>query len=249
VSLDSTTGEGLTKQGDKKKSAGAPVRAVCFDLDNTFWDVVPVIQRAERQMYKFLEERYPRVVAQTTIEAMRAARERVALEYPQMQHDFSFLRMQSLRDHARLAGYQEELAEEAFEIFIQARNQVDLFSDVLPGLELLSRRYRLSTASNGNADLRRIGIAHWFERSLSAREVGALKPDPAMFRKIIEGTDLAPADVLYVGDEPVHDVVGARDAGMRTAWINRTGAQWPEALEPPDMVVTSVTALATLLGC
>lgn len=239
MSFESTTRHGTCR----------PLRAVCFDLDNTFWEVLPVIQRAERQMYKFLEERYPRVVAQMTIEAMRAARERVALEYPQMQHDFSFLRMQSLRDHARLAGYQEKLAEEAFEIFIQARNQVDLYSDVLPGLELLSRRYRLSTASNGNADLRRIGIAHWFERSLYAREVGALKPDPAMFRKIIEGTDLAPAEVLYVGDDPVHDIVGARDAGMRTAWINRTAAQWPEAFEPADLVVTSITDLATLLGC
>src|SRR3954469_17966676 len=79
------------------------IRAICFDLDNTLWDVWPVIHRAERAMYEFLKERYPRVVAEMTIEAMRAARERVALEHPQMQHDFTFLRKQSLRDHARLA--------------------------------------------------------------------------------------------------------------------------------------------------
>jgi putative hydrolase of the HAD superfamily len=225
------------------------IRAVCFDLDNTLWDVWPVIQRAEKAMYAFLKERYPRVVADLTIEAMRAARERVALEYPQMQHDFSFLRRQSLRDHARLAGYQEELAEEAFEVFIRARNQVDLYEDVLAGLELLRGRYRLSTASNGNADLAQVGIAHWFERSVSAREVGALKPDSLIFRKIIEGTDLAMAEVLYVGDDPALDVVGARDAGMRTAWINRTASPWPEAFEPADFVVTSLTDLAGVLGC
>jgi 2-haloalkanoic acid dehalogenase type II len=200
-------------------------------------------------MHDFLSERYPGVVAEMTIEAMRAARERVALEHPQMQHDFSFLRKQVLRDHARLAGYKEELAEEAFEVFIRARNRIDLYDDVLPGLELLRDRYRLSTASNGNADLVKVGIAHWFERSISAREVGALKPDPAIFRKIVEGTDLDMAEVLYVGDDPALDVVGARGAGMQTAWINRNADPWPETLAPADFVVTTVTELARRLGC
>jgi putative hydrolase of the HAD superfamily len=154
-----------------------------------------------------------------------------------------------LRDHARLAGYQEVLAEEAFEVFIQARNQIDLYEDVLPGLTRLAGKYRLSTASNGNADLRRVGIAHWFERSVSAREVGALKPDPAIFRKVIDGTDLQMSDVLYVGDDPALDVEGARNAGMHTAWINRTDDPWPETLAPPDLVVTSVTGLAESLDC
>jgi 2-haloalkanoic acid dehalogenase type II len=225
------------------------IRAICFDLDDTLWDIEPVILRAEQVMQDFLRERYPRVVADTTLDTMRAARQRVALEYPQMQHDFSFLRKQVLRDHARLAGYQEELAEEAFAVFIQARNQIDLFDDVLPGLTLLSARYRLFTASNGNADLSKVGIAHWFERSISAREVGALKPDPAVFQQVIAGSDLQMSDVLYVGDDPALDVKGSRDAGMAAAWMNRRADPWPDMLPPPDLVVTSVTDLARSLGC
>ena len=225
------------------------IRAICFDLDGTLWDVWPVIRRAEQATYDFLRERYPRAVADMTIEGMRAARERVALEHPQMQHDFSFLRKQALRDHARLAGYEEELAEEAFEVFLQARNRIDLYDDVLPGLELLRDRFRLSTASNGNADLVKVGIAHWFERSISAREVGALKPDPVIFRKIVEGTDLDMSEVLYVGDDPALDVLGARSAGMQTAWINRNADPWPETFAPADFVVTTVTELAERLGC
>jgi 2-haloalkanoic acid dehalogenase type II len=220
------------------------IRAICFDLDNTLWAVDPVIRRAEQAMYDFLRERYPRVVVDTTIDQMRAARERMALEHPQMQHDFSFLRKQALREHARLAGYEEALVEEAFEVFSQARNRIDLYDDVLPGLALLKHGYRLTTASNGNADLAKVGIAHWFERSVSAREVGALKPDPTIFRKVIEGTGLHMSQVLYVGDDPAIDVEGARNAGMRTAWINRNGAPWPERLLPADITVTSVIELA-----
>ena len=223
------------------------VRAICFDLDNTLWDVWPVIIRAEQRMYEFLAQRYPRVVATMTIEMMRTAREQTAAAYPQQAHDFTFLRMQTLRDHAREFGYAEAMAEEAFGAFIQARNEVDLYADVLPGLEQLRSRYRLFTASNGNADLTKIGLAHFFERTVAARHVGALKPDPAIFHKVIEGTDLQAADVVYVGDDPHLDVVGARGAGMHAIWIDRQGVEWPTEIAPPAHTIRSLTELAELL--
>ena len=223
------------------------VRAICFDLDNTLWDVWPVIMRAEQKMYDFLAQRYPRVVANMTIEMMRSAREQTAAAHPQMRHDFTFLRKQTLREHAREFGYAEAMAEEAFDAFIQARNEVDLYEDVLPALEQLRTRYRLFTASNGNADLRQIGIAHFFERTIAARQVGALKPDPAIFHKVIEGTDLQAHEVVYVGDDPLLDVVGARGAGMQAIWIDRAGAQWPSEIAPASYTVRSLAELTKLL--
>jgi 2-haloalkanoic acid dehalogenase type II len=187
------------------------------------------------------------VVAKVTIEMMRSAREQTAAAYPQMRHDFSFLRKQTLRDHAREFGYAEAMAEEAFDAFIQARNEVDLYADVLPALEQLRTRYRLFTASNGNADLDQIGIAHFFERTIAARQVGALKPDPAIFHKVIEGTDLQAHEVVYVGDDPLLDVVGARGAGMQAIWIDRQGGEWPPEIEPAAHTVRSLTELTELL--
>jgi putative hydrolase of the HAD superfamily len=223
------------------------VRAICFDLDNTLWDVWPVIMRAEQKMYDFLSQRYPRVVANVTIEMMRSAREQTAAAYPQMRHDFTFLRKQTLRDHAREFGYAEAMVEEAFDAFIRARNEVDLYADVLPALEQLRTRYRLFTASNGNADLGQIGIAHFFERTIAARQVGALKPDPAIFRQVIEGTDLQAHEVVYVGDDPLLDVAGARGAGMHAIWIDRQASEWPPEIEPAAHTVRSLTELTQLL--
>jgi 2-haloalkanoic acid dehalogenase type II len=223
------------------------VRAICFDLDNTLWDVWPVIVRAEQAMYEFLAQRYPRVVAKMTLEMMRSAREQTAAAYPQMRHDFTFLRKQTLRDHAREFGYAEAMVEEAFDAFITARNEVELYADVLPALEQLRARYRLFTASNGNADLEKIGLAHFFERTVAARHVGALKPDPAIFHKVIEGTDLQARDVVYVGDDPHLDVEGARRAGMQAIWIDRDGAVWPAELAPAAHTVRSLTELVELL--
>ena len=223
------------------------VRAICFDLDNTLWDVWPVIMRAEQRMYDFLAQRYPRVVASMTLEMMRTAREQTAAAHPQMRHDFTFLRKQTLREHAREFGYAEAMAEEAFDAFIQARNEVDLYDDVLPALEQLHRRYRLFTASNGNADLAKIGLAHFFERTIAARHVGALKPDPAIFHKVIEGTDLQASEVVYVGDDPHLDVEGARGAGMQAIWVDRQGVQWPAEIAPPAHTIRSLTELVRLL--
>jgi len=223
------------------------VRAICFDLDNTLWDVWPVIMRAEQKMYDFLAERYPRVVASMTIEMMRAAREQTAAARPQMRHDFTFLRKQTLREHAQEFGYAEAMVEEAFDAFIRARNEVDLYPDVLPALEKLRARYRLFTASNGNADLSKIGIAHFFERTIAARHVGALKPDPAIFHKVIEDTDLQSHEVVYVGDDPLLDVEGARGAGMHAIWIDREGSEWPTQIAPATYTVRSLTELVELL--
>lgn len=223
------------------------IRAICFDLDNTLWDVWPVIQRAETEMHAFLAERYPKVVAELTVEAMRAERERVAESHPHMRHDYSFLRQQALRERAAACGYDEKLVEETFEVFLNARNQVELYEEVLPALEVLQRRYRLFTASNGNADLHKIGLAHLFERSVCARHCGALKPDAIVFRKVIEDTDLQPAEVLFVGDDPEHDVEGARRAGMMPVWIDRMSAAWPSQFEPPPHRVSSLLELVELL--
>ena len=224
------------------------IRAICFDLDDTLWDIWPVIRNAEQAMYEYLQERYPRVVATLTLEAMREAREQTAAKYPLMKHDFTFLRKQTLREHAQEFGYAECMVEEAFDVFIHARNRVEFFDDVLPGLSQLKNQFRWFTASNGNADLEQLGLASYFERSVSARMVGVLKPDPTIFHKAIEGTDLLAEEVIYVGDDPLLDVVGARNAGMHPVWIDRLGETWPGEIEPPLHTVKSVTDLAHWLA-
>ena len=57
----------------------------------------------------------------------------------------------------------------------------------------------------------------------------------------------SPGDVLFVGDNPVTDIDGARAFGMRTAWVSR-GKQFPAELQPPDHVVERVLDLAGVLG-
>jgi 2-haloalkanoic acid dehalogenase type II len=223
------------------------VQAIIFDLDDTLWDVGPVIVRAEHAMRAFLAERYPRVLERHTLESMRDLRARIALEHPAMRHDFTWLRRESLRRHAREAGYPDTLAEEAFAVFYRARNEVELYDDVVPALDRLHRRFRLFAASNGNADLAAIGLAGYFEYALAARDAGMLKPDPRIFTLLLGRAGLAPAQALHVGDDAVADVEGARRAGVTPVWVNRAGAEWPAPSSPP-LTVRTLTELADLLA-
>jgi putative hydrolase of the HAD superfamily len=224
------------------------VTAIIFDLDNTLWDVWPVIVRAEQEMYAFLAERYPRVAAKYSVESLRIERERVAQDEPHMGHDFTYLRKASLLRCAQAVGYGASMAAEAFDVFYRARNTVTLYRDVLPALDLLRARYRLYSLTNGNADLKSIGLDHYFAASFAAREVGVLKPDPAVFRHVLAEARLDPEQVLHIGDDPVADVQGARNVGMHSLWINRAGARWDHALGVHPVTVAKLDDLVALLA-
>ena len=223
------------------------VQAIIFDLDDTLWEVGPVIVRAEHAMLAFLAERYPRVLERHSLDSMRDVRARMAIEHPAMRHDFTWLRLESLRHHARDSGYPEAMADEAFAVFYRARNEVALYDDVRPALERLHGRFRLFAVSNGNADLAAIGIAGYFERSLAARDAGMLKPDPRIFALLLERAGLDATRALHVGDDAVADVEGARRAGVTPVWLNRAGERWPMAASPPPLTVRTLLELAELL--
>jgi HAD superfamily hydrolase (TIGR01549 family) len=62
-------------------------------------------------------------------------------------------------------------------------------------------------------------------------EVGATKPDPAIFAHACSGLSLAPSQVLMVGDSRRADVEGAEAFGMRAVWIRRGRAcEWPQSV-------------------
>lgn len=224
------------------------IRAIAFDLDGTLWAIEPVIARAEAALLEWLERHCPRIPERYTPEQMHAVRMDLAREEPHRAHDFTYLRTAALARLARECGYEEALALRGFEVFFAARNELEVFADVPPALERLRSRYALATLSNGNADLGRIGLASLFMASLSSREIGVAKPHPRAFEALAGALAVQPHEVLYVGDDPACDVQGARAAGMRTAWMNRTACAWPRELPQAHLVIRDCAELASRLG-
>ncbi|MCS6947832.1 MAG: HAD family hydrolase [Steroidobacteraceae bacterium] len=227
----------------------ARIRLVCFDLDDTFWEVGPVIERADAAVDAWLRGSYPELALHADAATLRAARQRLALQEPARAHDLTWLRIEALARIAERCGAPRSVGAQAFEIFIAERNRVELFPDVEPALNALAPRYRLATLSNGNADLQRIGLASRFEFSLHAGAIGVAKPDPRAFHAVVAHGRLAPHEVLYVGDDPAHDIDGARAAGLRTAWVCRSARPAGTAPSLADLTVGDLRALAAALNC
>lgn len=224
------------------------IRAITFDLDDTLWPVLPALQRADEAVDAHLREHHPDVARAWPIEAMRGLRAQIAATRLDLAHDFTTQRQLTLQQAFAGCGIEDAPVQALWEIYFTERNRVEFFPDSLPALERIGARWPLASLTNGNADLQRVGLHTQFVHHISARDTGAAKPDPRIFLAAAERLCVAPAEILHVGDDPVMDVVGARDAGMHTAWINRHGATWPAELgTAPDLDLRGLGELADWL--
>lgn len=223
-----------------------PLRALCFDLDDTLWPCKPVINHAEQVLYDWLSKYYPRLTQQFSLQELGTMRQRATETHPHLRHDLTTLRKWSLAQAAAHVGLSDSLVEPAFEVFMTARHQVNLYDDVLPVLEKLHQHYILCVLTNGNADVRRIGLGHLFDVILFAREVGAAKPHSAIFEAACQYAKADPAQMVHIGDDAICDIAGAAAVGMRTVWINRDQKTW-SGTPAPDATITSLTELELLL--
>ena len=77
---------------------------------------------------------------------------------------------------------------------------------------------------------------------------GVAKPDPRIFHAAATAVQVAPHEVLHVGDDATLDAHGALNAGMQAVWINSANHPWPHDDTPPHATVDSLTALCRLLA-
>ncbi|NIR60956.1 MAG: HAD family hydrolase [Gammaproteobacteria bacterium] len=214
-----------------------PVRLITIDLDDTVWPCAAVIARAEAELLEWLRREARSLAAEHDRDSLRGHGRAVAARRPELAHDLTAVRTESLRQLLAQSGHSPDRAEEAAAVFLAARNRVSPFPDVAPTLRALAERYLLVSVTNGNADVDRTPLAGHFHLALTAAEVGAAKPAPDIFQAALRYAAVDPGRALHVGDDPVLDVEAARRVGMRTAWVNRDGLEWPDELHPPDLIV------------
>lgn len=219
------------------------IELVTFDLDDTLWDAAPVLERAEAAHYAWLAEHAPAVTARHDVAELAQQRRALAAARPELAHDFTRLRLAALRRLLDDFGYDARLAEAGIEHFLAARSRIELYDDADHALRDLARDYRLVAVTNGNTDLRRAGVAHYFEFTLSPAETGTSKPDPRMFEVALHRTGVAPEAAVHVGDEPLCDIEGAHRARMGSVWMNRAEQSWPDSFRRPLVEITSLREL------
>ncbi len=225
------------------------IQLITFDLDDTLWPVQPVIAQAEQQLQDWLAQQAPHlgVVDVPRLHSLRAA---VLRHTPELIHRVSELRYQVLLSACLEAGdalpMAQETAEAAFQVFLSARQNVQLYADAKPVLGQLAQNFVLGALSNGNADVRRVGLGEYFSFALSADALGVSKPDPSVFQAALARAQIPAQRAVHIGDNPHDDIFGAQRVGMRTIWFNPQQQPW-QGERAPDAQVQSLSQLPQTL--
>ncbi|MGC4093318.1 MAG: HAD family hydrolase [Polyangiaceae bacterium] len=183
----------------------ARIRGILVDLDET-------LHSREAAFWAWIESEAERVGKSATLDRARIAE----------------LDARGRGEKEPLLGYLDEVfgwaecGEQRVERF---RAGVSRFAKLGPGVrELLVRlgaEYRLGLVTNGTsatqrAKLSSLGIERLFDPIVISGEVGVRKPDARIFELAMAGWGLPRESILFVGDDPVSDIQGAMNAGMRT---------------------------------
>lgn len=203
------------------------IAAVLFDLDETLLDRTASLTAFLADQH----ERFGAALGGVGLEAWRArflaldARGSVhkSKVYPALLAEFGG---DPASAEALLADYQEACCRHA--------RPFAGMSETLQALRARSKR--LAVVSNGETvfqgrHVTALALEALVDAVLVSQTEGLRKPDPALFHRAAERLGAAPADCLFVGDNPTADILGAAGAGMRTAWF-RCGQTWPADLPP-----------------
>jgi len=209
------------------------IRAVFFDLGGTLFSnhqiplaCMPVLEEAAERLGI---ENGIAGVGRQFFEATQAANARY-VERPYYLHRDLFL------DTSRLL--RKTLGREEYEDFDEWLYQTQraamvenltLREDCLETLEALrSRGLILTIVSNIDDDylepmVVNLGLDQVFDHWISSEAAGSCKPDPGIFEFALRRVGFGPEEVIFVGDSRVHDIQGARRAGIRSVLISEKG--------------------------
>ncbi|WP_022881513.1 HAD family hydrolase [Gryllotalpicola ginsengisoli] len=236
---------------------------VLFDLDGTLFDHPTAFARGILAHLRSLGEPYTVDDPAETVAAWQLAEDRHYERYLAGELDYDGQRIARAReftarfgvtgldDDALLdwfAGYHRDYRE-AWSAYDDALPALDALEEALPGV-------RFGIITNGELALqlrkvRLIGAADRMAEVIASGDVGAAKPDPAIFAHAVERFGVPPADAVYVGDKLRVDALGAADAGLRAVWIDRGEVGWGayagEAAERGIRRIVSLSELPALL--
>jgi len=125
----------------------------------------------------------------------------------------------------------------------------------IEAMKKIAKHMRVGLISNfddsetGHLIMADTGIRDLFDAVIISADTGYRKPNPLIFKQILDMMHLEPQDILFVGDTPHDDVLGSKGVGMYSAWIRtRNHRELPEGVPVPDIIIGDLAELPGRLG-
>ena len=226
---------------------GPPIRAVLLDLDNTLLDRDLGVDRFATELHR------SRPLVRATHSEDEAVDFVRSLDTRPLEGAGQRSRGDVLTDLMRQwPGLFRDL-DEAMSYYLRTLPRLLVLEPVTRDLlsDLRGRGIPVAIVTNGKVEMQRSkvresGLDGLVDAVVIPDELGAAKPDRAIFEHALAGIGADPTTTLFAGDDPDKDIVGARALGMTTAWVHR-GRQWPLGDPIPDYVIGHVSELSDIL--
>ena len=213
-------------------------KLITFDLDDTFWDIAPVIIKAEKDTRAWLQKTVGEIEWGSMSDFM-GIREDLIKVMPSLEWDIGLLRKeiykQKLKNIVPNESERNELINTAYSMFLEKRHEVIFYDGVYDTIEKLSKKYHLGILTNGNADIFKYDIGRFFDFSISSFDVQDNKPNKPHFESAKNKYEnIFYEEIIHIGDHQINDVYGAYQLGMKAIWFNNMNNEWDQSFDKPD---------------
>ncbi len=221
------------------------IKNILFDLDNTLFDFYASEKKALTKTLTFFgitpDEKMLRRYSEINLEHWKRL-ERGELtraevktgRYRQLFNEYNV----AVSPEKTTAYYEQKLSEEG-----------DLMEGALELLECLHNKYRLYVVSNGTlicqqGRMKNTGITDFFENHFISQQIGFEKPQKEFFDYcFLNIPDFKKEETIIVGDSISADIIGGKNAGIKTVWFNPSD----EKSDLPDYEIYALSELKILL--
>lgn len=192
------------------------IRAILFDLDNTLVDFMKMKEASIAAAVEGMSDMGLRLDPEEARRRIFQIYDREGIEYQLVFDRFLQEVLGRVPPEILAAGITNYRRVRDSHLVLYPRVRLTLF-------ELLRRGLRLAVLSDAPAlpawqRLHHLGLQHLFQPVITFDDTGERKPSPRPFLRALELLQLAPDEVLMIGDWPERDVTGARGVGIRTVF-------------------------------
>ncbi len=226
------------------------IRGVVFDLDHTLFDRYSTLRNVLPTFYTHYRKNIPEdLSAEAFIDRF------ILLEKEYVYFGWKRL-IRACVDDGILIGLSEEDFSEVIHYILHSCWTMDAVPYSFTDTTLLKLREmgcKIGIITNGSHDVQSrkiqiLGLEKYTDEIIISGDIGAHKPNAKPFELMSERLQIPPEQLLYVGDNPVNDVDGSRNAGYIPVWVKTTGHWCFEDVPRAEHEVETVEEIPALVG-
>ena len=217
------------------------IKAILFDLDETLMDRSSSIKRfLQAQHYRFIHSLSPISVETYSNRFIELDNHGLVWKDVVYRTLISEFQIQGLSWELLLEDYVKNLHKSCV-----------LYDGIISTLEVFKKEgYQLGLITNGLyavqwPNIQTLGLTPFFSSILISEKEGIKKPDVAIFHRGISQLKVTCEQAVFIGDHPISDIKGAKEAGLKTIW-KRNQVWQAECLEADAQFDTFETLPSTV---